>query len=169
MMKPDVRVPSYYTLGYWCCERERLYNFLQFLTSQPQSFLFKWFGWFDRSPVPDFVIYRLVRMKVKENTALHYNMSTEFMRHILGKKLEYTCAFFEHESDNLETTQNRKIEKVSSRLALKSSHRVLDLGCGWGQIAEAVSSSVGCHVTDVNISGKQVEYALSRKSTKPSL
>ena len=88
------------------------------------------------------------------------------MRHILGKKLEYTCAFFEHESDNLETTQNRKYQKVSSRLALKSSHRVLDLGCGWGQIAEAVSSSVGCHVTGVNISGKQVEYALSRKSKK---
>ena len=85
MMKPDFRVPSYYTLGYWCCERVRLYNFLQFLTSQPQSFLFKLFGWFDRSPVPDFVMYRLFPMKVKKNIALHYNTSPEFMGTYLAK------------------------------------------------------------------------------------
>lgn len=166
MMKPDFRMPSYYTLGYWRCEPERLYNFLQLLTSQPQSFLYKWFGWFDRSPARDFVMYPLFPIKVKENIALHYNTSPEFMKHILGENLEYTCAFFEQDSDDLEVAQNRKIEKVSSRLALKSSDRVLDLGCGWGQIAEAVSSSVGCHVTGVNISDKQVEYAMSRKSQK---
>jgi|SRR5579871_56741 len=165
LLRPDFRVPSYYTEGYWCCESGKLYEFLELLILQKVSPFHAWFRLFNWNPIRDRVIYRLFPLKVKENIAAHYNTSPKFMKLILGERLEYTCAFFDESHSSLDSAQQNKIETVIRRLDLSSEHQVLDLGCGWGQIAEAVVQKVGARVTCVNISKNQIEFAKQRRSS----
>lgn len=165
LLKPDFRVPRYYTKGYWSCEQEKLYDVLELFTRSRQTPLHSWFRFFNKNPVRDRLTYRLFPMKVSQNIAMHYNTSPAFMRLILGETLEYTCAFFEAPDDTLKSAQERKINRVIDRLGIKKRHRVLDLGCGWGQIAERVSKETGAHVTGVNLTPNQIEYAKQNRSS----
>lgn len=164
LFRPDFLMPSHYTKGYWCCENEKLYDFLELLTAQNGSPLHWWFRLFNRSPVRDRLVYWLFPLKVKENIAIHYNTSPKFMKLILGERLEYTCAFFDDEHADLSAAQDQKIGTVIERLGIERHHRVLDLGCGWGQIAEAVSGQTGAHVTGVNLTKNQIAFALHNHS-----
>ena len=110
LLRPDYRLPNHYTQGFWCCEDQKLYDFLNLLTAQTNSPLHWWFRRFNRNPVRDHVIYKLFPMKVKESIAIHYNTSPDFMRLILGRHLEYTCAFFDGHEFSLDQAQRNKIE-----------------------------------------------------------
>ena len=60
---------------------------------------------------------------------------------------------------SLEAAQENKINKIVERLNLSSEHRVLDMGCGWGQIAAAIAEKVGSRVTGINLAENQIEFA----------
>jgi cyclopropane-fatty-acyl-phospholipid synthase len=165
LLRPDYRLPSYFTKGFWCCEKGKLHDFLKLLVTQRHSPLQRWFHFFNRSPIRDRVVYRLFPLKVKENIALHYNTSPEFMKLILGRRLVYTCAFFDENHTSLEAAQENKITKIVERLNLSSEHRVLDMGCGWGQIAEAIAEKVGARVTGINLAENQIKFAKRNQSS----
>lgn len=164
LMRPDYRLPSQYTLGYWYCEKNRLYDFLNLLTSQHNSMLYWWFRQFNRNPIRDHVIYRLFPLTVKEHIAIHYNTSPDFMGLILGPRLAYTCAFFDDTHFTLDDAQSNKVDMIVERLAIHRTDRVLDLGCGWGQIAEAVANKSGASVIGLNLTPNQIEYARNHQS-----
>jgi cyclopropane-fatty-acyl-phospholipid synthase len=165
LLRPDYRLPSYFTKGFWCCEQGKLYDFLELLISQKHSPLHSWFRFFNRSPIRDQIVYRLFPTKVKENIASHYNTSPDFMKLILGERLEYTCAFFDEKHTSLEAAQENKIDTIIHRLNLSREHHVLDMGCGWGQIAEAIVEKVGARVIGINLSEKQIEFAKTKQSS----
>lgn len=164
LLKPNFRIPEFYTKGYWACEDQKLYDFLNALTSTKTGFLRRWFDAFNTNLWKDKFIYRLFPKRVRENIAIHYNTSPKFMSLILGDRLEYTCAFFDGEDITLRDAQDRKIQKVITRLNIQKEHSVLDLGCGWGQIAESVALQIQCRVTGMNISDQQIKYASDNKS-----
>lgn len=65
-------------------------------------------------------------------------------------------------SDELEDGQLRKLRMHIDRAALKSHHRVLEIGTGWGSFAlEAVRSS-GCFVDSLTLSIEQKALAEQR-------
>jgi cyclopropane-fatty-acyl-phospholipid synthase len=166
LLRPDYRLPSYFTKGFWCCENGKLYDFLKFLRTQKRSPLVVWFELFNkRNPIRDKITYRLFPLRVKESIATHYNTSAEFMKLILGNHLEYTCAFFDSDHTTLEAAQINKIDTVIHRLNLSKEHHALDMGCGWGQIAETVAQRIGARVTGINLSEKQVEYAKNNQQS----
>lgn len=164
LLAPSHRLPRQYTEGYWCCESRKLYALLSALTGQQNSLLHWWFRIFNRNIIRDRVVYKLFPLKVKENISIHYNTSPAFMKIILGRKLHYTCAFFENEDCSLETAQMNKVTTVIDRLGIERTHEVLDLGCGWGQFAEAVSAATGSSVTGINITPNQISYARANRS-----
>ena len=61
LAKPDYRLPSYFTKGYWCCERGKLYEFLELLTTQERSPLHRWFRFSNANPIRDNVVYNSFR------------------------------------------------------------------------------------------------------------
>jgi cyclopropane fatty-acyl-phospholipid synthase-like methyltransferase len=165
LLSPDYRLPSYFTKGFWCCEKGKLYDFLELLVAQKHSPLHRWFRLFNKNPIRDQIVYRLFPLRVKENIASHYNTNSDFMKLILGDRLEYTCAFFDQDHATLETAQENKINAIIDRLKISREHRVLDMGCGWGQIAEAVAKQVGARVVGINLSESQVEFAKTHQSS----
>ena len=160
----EYRVPFYYTKGRWNCESGKLYELLKVLLSQEPSILNFIHRKFSNNIFRDKIVYRLFPMKVKENIADHYNTHPDFMKLILGDSLAYTCAFFDENHKTLYEAQNNKINKVIERISLSSSNNVLDLGCGWGQIAEIIANNVGCSITGINITPGQIQFADSVKS-----
>ena len=165
IIRPDLNVAGHYVYGFWNCEQAHLYDFLELLFQNQDSFLWKYFKYLnDRSPVRDSFIYKMFPTLINRKTAIHYSSNIEFMKTVLGDTLLYTCAFFERDTDTLENAQMNKISKIAERLKLESTDNVLELGCGWGNAAEIISKRFSCRVTGINITKPQVEYAREHAS-----
>lgn len=77
--------------------------------------------------------------------------------------MNYSSAIWSSDSkESLETAQKRKIVNLIDKARLQPHHHVLDIGCGWGNLAmEAVRRS-GCRVTGVTLSREQKSLAEQR-------
>ncbi|HEV2867590.1 MAG TPA: cyclopropane-fatty-acyl-phospholipid synthase family protein, partial [Allosphingosinicella sp.] len=62
----------------------------------------------------------------------------------------------------LEAAQERKIRLLLDRLELQPGQRLLDVGCGWGALAEIAARDYGVHVTGLTLSAEQKDYAEKR-------
>lgn len=45
---------------------------------------------------------------------------------------------------------------------IKSSHEVLEIGCGWGSVALEIVRLTGCRYTGVTLSIEQLKFATAR-------
>jgi cyclopropane-fatty-acyl-phospholipid synthase len=70
-------------------------------------------------------------------------------------------------AQTLDQAQEEKCELVCRKLQLKSTDKVLDLGCGWGGFANYAAEHYGCHVTGYNIATEQVRYAREQAGSLP--
>ena len=71
---------------------------------------------------------------------------------------QYTCGYFKNTQD-LNRAQEQKLDLICKKLKLKSSDKVLDIGCGWGGFAKWAAEHYGVHVTGISISDEQIAYA----------
>ncbi len=112
-------------------------------------------------------VARILNMQSKrrshEVAEKHYDLGNEFYEYMLGKHMQYTCAYWKA-ADNLEQAQENKLDLVCRKLQLKPGDKVLELGSGWGGFAKHAAEKYGCEVTAYNISKEQVAY--SREYTK---
>ena len=93
------------------------------------------------------------------NIRAHYDVGNEFYRLWLDDGMTYSSALFAPGDNDLERAQNRKYDRVLSRLS--DGERVLEVGCGWGGFAERAADQ-GRHVTGITISPSQRGYADAR-------
>jgi cyclopropane-fatty-acyl-phospholipid synthase len=92
----------------------------------------------------------------------HYDVSNDFYSLFLDKNMVYSCAYFEHAEDNLETAQINKLEYICRKLRLNAGERLLDLGCGWGGLLMHAAAKYGVHATGVTLSDEQLALARQR-------
>uniref|UniRef100_A0A7S2DZ66 Amine oxidase domain-containing protein n=1 Tax=Octactis speculum TaxID=3111310 RepID=A0A7S2DZ66_9STRA len=62
----------------------------------------------------------------------------------------------------LEEAQDRKVDTLLSRLQLRTEHRLLDIGCGWGGLAIRAAEKYGCKVDGITLSKEQKRLAEER-------
>ncbi len=91
----------------------------------------------------------------------HYDLGNDLFLSFLDSYQQYSCAYFK-DTDDLEQAQQAKMRMIADKLELERDDRVLDIGFGWGGLARYLSETVGCHVTGVNISREQLDYARKR-------
>ena len=65
----------------------------------------------------------------------HYD-HTPLVNAMVGPSRVYTCAYYDHGPVSLEEAQDAKQDLICEKLMLDSSHRVLDIGCGYGALLE---------------------------------
>jgi len=95
----------------------------------------------------------------------HYDVSPEFFALFLDDSMTYSCAVFEDPSSDgepLERAQERKLEMVCTKLALREGDRVLDVGCGWGSFALHAATRHGASVVGITLSEPQAARARER-------
>ena len=96
----------------------------------------------------------------KSNIVHHYDVGNDFYLQFLRDDLNaYSCGFWFSPSDNLNTAQYNKVNTIIKKLNAKPGSSILDIGCGWGKIAQYISSQTKCKVTGITISNEQEKYA----------
>lgn len=89
----------------------------------------------------------------------HYDVGNAFYRLWLDRRLQYSCAYFPTGTEDLDTAQERKLEHLCRKLRLKPGERLLDIGCGWGGLAQYAAERFDAEVVGVTLSQNQAEYA----------
>ena len=76
--------------------------------------------------------------------------------------MTYSCGIFESEDSSMEEASLQKFDSIIDQLEITDSHRILEVGCGWGGFAIRAAQRVGCKVTATTISKEQYEFATKR-------
>ena len=97
----------------------------------------------------------------KRNIVAHYDLGNEFFEHWLDSGMTYSSALYASDDESLEDAQKGKQDRILDGLALKPGENVLEIGCGWGGLAERILER-GCKVTGLTLSPSQLAYAGQR-------
>jgi cyclopropane-fatty-acyl-phospholipid synthase len=92
----------------------------------------------------------------------HYDVSNAFYALWLDPEMQYTCAYFRTDSEQLEEAQLNKLEHICRKLRLQRGERLLDIGCGWGGLVRYAASRYGVTAHGITLSAAQAEYAAAR-------
>jgi cyclopropane-fatty-acyl-phospholipid synthase len=100
--------------------------------------------------------------RAERNVRYHYDISHKLYELFLDSDMQYSCAYFRDESDNLEQAQLNKKHHLAQKLLLEPGMRVLDIGSGWGGLAVHIAREYGVEVTGVTLSRDQYEVSNAR-------
>jgi len=99
----------------------------------------------------------------RKNIHAHYDLGNEFYRLWLDPSMAYSSAWFEGDLNRpLTEAQEAKVRRALRECALRPGERVLEIGCGWGGLAEVAVTEFDAHVTGVTLSTEQLDYAQDR-------
>ncbi|MGQ9426112.1 cyclopropane fatty acyl phospholipid synthase [Gilvimarinus sp. F26214L] len=113
---------------------------------------------------------RLINLQSQERAFTvgerHYDAGNDLFEAMLDSRMLYSCAFWAN-ADHLEEAQVQKLDMICRKLELKPGEHLLDIGCGWGGLAQFAAERYGVEVTGVTISKEQETYARLRCAGLP--
>jgi cyclopropane-fatty-acyl-phospholipid synthase len=109
---------------------------------------------------------RNTRRGSRRNIAAHYDLGNDFFAHWLDGGMNYSAALFSSAGQTLEEAQFAKLDRASELLELSGGEAVLEIGCGWGGLAERLIVRHGCLVTGITLSEEQLAFAKKRLSDR---
>jgi len=98
----------------------------------------------------------------RRNIVAHYDLGNDFYAAWLDRGMSYSSALFSDPKMSLEAAQDAKQARVIDALALRGGERVLEIGFGWGGLAERLIQEAKCHVTGLTLSPSQLSHAQAR-------
>ncbi len=105
------------------------------------------------------------RTGARRNISAHYDLGNDFYRVWLDAGMNYSSALFddpEHPDEGLATAQAAKNDAVLDRLAMKGGQRLLEIGCGWGALAERALDRAPIDYEGITLSHEQAAWARTR-------
>lgn len=105
------------------------------------------------------------RAGARRNIGFHYDLGNDFYNAWLDETLTYSSAVFadpQAGDEALEQAQFRKVRLLLDRLNLKPGDRLLEIGSGWGYLAEVAARDYGVHVHGITLSEEQLGFARER-------
>jgi cyclopropane-fatty-acyl-phospholipid synthase len=99
----------------------------------------------------------------KKNIHAHYDLGNAFYRLWLDPTMNYSSAWFDGDRARpMPDAQSAKVRRALAECAVQPGHRVLEIGCGWGALAECAARDFGATVTGVTLSQEQLDWAKKR-------
>lgn len=104
------------------------------------------------------------KARARSNIAHHYDLGNDFYLAWLDPSMTYSSGVFADPAaeEPLEAAQARKTRLLLDRLHLKPGDRLLEIGCGWGSLAEIAARDYGARVVGITLSEQQKEFADAR-------
>ena len=96
---------------------------------------------------------------IRNNVSHHYDIGNDLFEKMLGKHMQYTCAYFNKPNMTLDEAQYAKMELIAKKFNLKPNMKILDIGCGFGSMALHLAKRYNVYVIGVTLSKKQKSYA----------
>src|SRR3972149_6541958 len=119
-------------------------------------------GWWDCKQLDEF-LYRVLRAGIREQVGRswqmilwqlpavlfnlqsrprafqigerHYDTGNDLFEAMLDKRMVYSCAYWDG-AQTLDEAQEAKLDLICRKLCLQPGMKVLDIGCGWGSLAQ---------------------------------
>ena len=109
------------------------------------------------------LLHRNTRANSQKNIHAHYDLGNAFYALWLDKTMNYSSAWFEGRLDgDLIAAQNAKVRRALTLAGVAPGSRVLEIGCGWGALAEMATTEFGATLTGVTLSTEQLDFARQR-------
>ena len=109
------------------------------------------------------LLNRNSRRGSKKNIHAHYDLGNAFYALWLDETMSYSSAWFDGDSRRSTAEgQLAKMRRALTEAGVTPGSRVLEIGCGWGGVAEVAARDFGAHVTGVTLSSEQLDYAQQR-------
>jgi cyclopropane-fatty-acyl-phospholipid synthase len=107
---------------------------------------------------------RNTRETARKNIEAHYDLGNDFYACWLDAGMTYSSAVFADlpAAEPLEDAQVRKMALLLDRLNLCDDTTLLEIGCGWGSLAEAALAKAKVQYHGITLSPEQKSYADAR-------
>lgn len=90
----------------------------------------------------------------------HYDVGNDFYVTFLKDPLHaYSCGIWKDKNTTLSQAQYNKVNIIIDKMNVNPNSNILDIGCGWGKIAEYVADKTKSHVTGITVSDEQDKYS----------
>ncbi len=93
---------------------------------------------------------------------LYDDRGDDFFRAFLGDRMAFTCGLLESPADSLELGNDKINARICDKIGLRASHRLLDVGCGWGAFLGHVAVARGVEGLGTTLSRAQELFANRR-------
>jgi cyclopropane-fatty-acyl-phospholipid synthase len=103
-----------------------------------------------------------------KNIHAHYDLGNAFYSAWLDPSMTYSSAWFDdNREQDLQAAQQAKVRRALRMAQVQSGSRVLEIGCGWGGLADIGAREFGAHMTGITLSPSQLAYAKQRLQDLP--
>ncbi len=102
------------------------------------------------------------RQGSKENIAEHYDLGNDFYGEWLDPSMTYSSAIFTSDEQSLEEAQEQKYRTIADMAGVRPGHDVLEIGCGWGGLAQVLIGNYQANVYGITLSNEQLKFANAR-------
>jgi len=96
----------------------------------------------------------------------HYDLGNDLYEAMLDKRMIYSCAYWKNAA-TLDEAQEAKLDLICRKARLAPGMRVLDIGCGWGGLAQFMAERYGVSAVGVTVSKEQAALARERVAGLP--
>jgi cyclopropane-fatty-acyl-phospholipid synthase len=105
---------------------------------------------------------RNTRRGSKRNIRAHYDLGNDFYVLWLDSTMTYSSAWFDGDrTQPLERAQTAKLRRAIAATGVRPGQRLLEIGCGWGAVAEAAARE-GIDIVGLTLSKEQLAWAQAR-------
>ena len=108
------------------------------------------------------LLNRNTKANSQKNIHANYDLGNAFYELWLDSTMNYSSAIFETPETSMKDAQHAKVRRALRMAQVKPGDRVLEIGCGWGALAEKATKEFGANVVGVTLSTEQLEWANQR-------
>ena len=106
---------------------------------------------------------RNTRANSQKNIHAHYDLGNAFYELWLDGTMNYSSAWFDGDNSRpMAEAQQAKVRRALRMAGVKAGDRVLEIGCGWGALAEMATTEFQASITGVTLSTEQLAFAQQR-------
>ncbi|MBF5003741.1 SAM-dependent methyltransferase [Diaphorobacter caeni] len=109
------------------------------------------------------LLNRNTRTGSRRNIHAHYDLGNAFYALWLDQSMNYSSAWFQGDlAGDLTAAQHAKVRRALHSAGVQPGSRVLEIGCGWGALAEMAAGEFQAQVTGVTLSTEQLAFGQQR-------
>ena len=109
------------------------------------------------------LLHRNNRTNSRKNIHAHYDLGNAFYELWLDGTMNYSSAWFEDDrTQDMAAAQKAKVRRALRMVNTQPGDRVMEIGCGWGALAESATTEFGANISGVTLSTEQLAFAQAR-------